>query len=66
MEYSNDDGSISAKFTQNVSYDKSIDLFDFGKKNSASEVSYVLQINVENSVLHNFTTTPISEDEFMH
>jgi hypothetical protein len=66
MEYSNDDGSISAKFTQNVSYDKSIDLFDFGKKNSASEVSYVLQINVENSVLHNFTTTPISEDEFMY
>ena len=66
MEYDNGDGTISGKFTRNVSYDKSIDIFDFGKKNSSSIVSYVLQINVENSKLqNNFDTVAISEADFM-
>ena len=44
----------------------SVDIFDFGKKNSSSIVSYVLQINVENSKLqNNFGTVAISEADFM-
>lgn len=66
MEFDNGDGSLSGKFTRNVSYDKSIDIFDFGKKNSSSVVSYVLKINIDNSQLHNdFETVSISEAEFM-
>lgn len=66
MEFDNGDGSLSGKFTRNVSYDKSIDIFDFGKKNSSSIVSYVLQINIDNSQLHNnFETVSISEADFM-
>ncbi len=66
MELDNGDGSLSGKFTRNVSYDKSIDIFDFGKKNSSSVVSYVLQINIDNSQLHNnFETVSISEADFM-
>lgn len=66
MEFDNGDGSLSGKFTRNVSYDKSIDIFDFGKKNSSSVVSYVLQINIDNSQLHNnFETVSISEADFM-
>lgn len=66
MEYDNGDEALSGKFTRNVSYDRSIDIFDFGKKNSSSVVSYVLQINVENSKLqNNFGTVAISEADFM-
>lgn len=66
MEYNNGDGTIIGKFTKNVSYDKSIDVFDFGKKNSSNIVSYVLQINVENSKLqNNFGTVEITEDDFL-
>lgn len=66
MEYDNGDGTFSGKFTRNVSYDKSIDVFDFGKKNSSSVVSYVLQINIENTQLqNNFGTVAISEADFM-
>lgn len=66
MEFDNGDGTLSGKFTRNVSYDKSIDIFDFGKKNSSSIVSYVLQINIENRQFHNnFETVSISEADFM-
>lgn len=66
MEYDNGDGSLSGKFTRNISYDKSIDIFDFGKKNSSSVVSYVLQINIiKDSQLNNFKTVAISEADFM-
>ena len=66
MEYVNDNGSILGKFTNNVTYDKSIDLFDFGKKNAESIVNYILNINVVNNRLeNNFNTMEISEDEFM-
>lgn len=66
MEYNNGDGTIEGKFTSNVSYSKSVDVFDFGKKNSSSVISYVLQINVKDSYLqNNFGTVSISESEFM-
>lgn len=66
MEYDNGNGTLSGKFTKNVSYDRSIDVFDFGKKNSSNIVSYLLQINVVDSQLqNNFGTIEISEDDFM-
>lgn len=66
MEKDNDDGKIKAKFTQMASYDRSVDIFDFGKKNSSQIVSYILQINIEDSELkHNFGTVEISEEEFL-
>lgn len=65
MEYDNGDGTIAGKFTKNVSYDRSVDVFDFGKKNSSNIVSYVLQINVVNSELqNNFGTVEITEEDF--
>lgn len=66
MEYDNGDGTLSGKFTSNVSYGRSVSVFDFGKKNSSNIVSYVLQINVVNSTLqNNFGTVEITEDDFM-
>lgn len=66
MEKDNDEGRIKAKFTQMASYDRSVDVFDFGKKNSSQIVSYILQINIEESkLIHNFGTVEISEDEFL-
>jgi len=66
MEYDNGNGIVEGKFTANVSYDKSIDVFDFGKKNSSTIISYVLQINIKDSCLqNNFETVSISEAEFM-
>lgn len=66
MEFDNGDGTLSAKFTSNVTYDKSTDIFDFGKKNSSSIVNYLLQINVVDSEQQNsFGTIEISEAEFM-
>lgn len=66
MEYDNGDGTLNAKFTDNVSYERSTDVFDFGKKNSSNIVNYLLQINVQDSKQHNnFNSIGISEDEFM-
>lgn len=66
MEREKEDGTIIGKFTNNVSYDKSIDIFDFGKKNDSNVVNYTLSINVVNSELeNNFNTISISEEEFM-
>lgn len=66
MEYDNGDGTINGKFTSNVTYDRSIDIFDFGKKNPSNVVNYLLQINVMDSELQNsFGTVEISESEFM-
>lgn len=59
------DGKIG-KFTRNVHYEKSQDVFDFGEKNSRDEINYRLEINVVNSKLdNNFLATPIDEEEFM-
>lgn len=66
MEYDNGNGTLNAKFTSNVTYDRSTDIFDFGKKNSSNVVNYLLQINVVDSELQNsFGTIEISESEFM-
>ncbi len=66
MEYDNDDGSLSAKFTRNVIYNRSIDVFDFGKKNSSNVINYLLQINIiDIEPQNNFNTVEISESEFM-
>lgn len=66
MEYDNGNGTLNAKFTSNVTYDRSTDIFDFGKKNSSNVVNYLLQINVVESELQNsFGTIEISESEFM-
>lgn len=66
MEYDNGSGTLNAKFTSNVTYDRSTDIFDFGKKNSSNVVNYLLQINVVDSELQNsFGTIEISESEFM-
>lgn len=32
MEYENVDGTVVGKFTDNISYEKSVDTFDFGAK----------------------------------
>lgn len=54
------------KFTRNVSYERSQDIFDFGIKNSQDEINYQLEINVIDSKLeNNFLVTPIDEEEFM-
>lgn len=67
MEYDNGDGTLEAKFTEDVTYDRSVDIFDFGKKNSSNIVSYLLQINIVDSEPHNnFSTIGISEEEFMN
>ena len=66
MEYDNGDGTIIGKFTKNVSYDRSVDVFDFGKKNSSDIVSYVLRINMTNTELqNNFGTMEITEEDFL-
>lgn len=67
MEYDKGDGTIVGKFTKNVCYDRSVDVFDFGKKNSSSIVSYVLQINMINTELqNNFGTIKITEEDFLY
>lgn len=55
------------KFADDVLYEQSIDMFDFGKKNSNEVVNYVLTINVnsqDNIHATNFNTKEISEDDF--
>lgn len=65
MELSSDDGVVG-KFTKNAFYEKSCQVYDFGKKNSKDEVNYELKINVRDEVgMNNFETKPISEEEFL-
>lgn len=60
------DTGRQGKFTRNVSYERSQDTFDFGKKNSREEKNYRLEINIVDSKLeNNFHATPIDEEEFM-
>ncbi|MFS6554494.1 hypothetical protein VPJ68_03150, partial [Parabacteroides distasonis] len=53
------------KFTRNVSYEKSVDVFDFGDKHSREIINYQLEINVQTNTKNNFITSPIDEKEFM-
>lgn len=65
MELSTD-SMIIGKFTRNAFYERSRQIYDFGKKNSLEQVNYDLRINVEDvSGMNNFETTPISEEEFL-
>lgn len=59
------DGKYLGKFADNAYYEQSIDVFDFGKKNSREMVNYLLSINVQES-LHatNFNTEEICEEDF--
>lgn len=59
------DGETFGKFANNVHYEQSIDIFDFGKKNSKDMVNYLITINVqENPHATNFNTEKICEDQF--
>lgn len=65
MELSTD-SMIIGKFTRNAFYERSRQIYDFGKKNSLEQVNYELRINVQDaSGMNNFETTPISEEEFL-
>ena len=59
------DGKYLGKFADNAYYEQSIDVFDFGKKNSREIINYLLSINVqENLHATNFNTEEICEEEF--
>ncbi len=65
MELETDSITIG-KFTRNAFYERSREVYDFGKKNSQQEVNYDLRINVSDEAgMNNFETTPISEAEFL-
>lgn len=58
-------GETFGRFADNVHYEQSIDVFDFGRKNSRDMVNYLLTINVqENLHATNFNTEEIREDQF--
>ena len=60
------DSMIIGKFTRNAFYERSRQMYDFGKKNSMQEINYDLRINVrEEAGMNNFETSPISEEEFL-
>lgn len=61
------DKATIGKFADDVFYERSTDIFDFGKKNSNEIVNYILTINVNTQeYLHakNFNTEEISEELF--
>lgn len=71
LSYGNDwmtistDDSTQGKFTKNVVYERGKNIFDFGRKNSLSNVSYQLEIKMENHILtKTFETDEITEKEF--
>ena len=65
MTKKDDNGGCIGKFSNNVHYEKSTDIFDFGKKNSRDMINYSLEINVKwDGQKMNFNTEDISEEEF--
>lgn len=61
------DKATIGKFADDVFYERSTDIFDFGKKNSNEIVNYILTIKVNTQeYLHakNFNTEEISEELF--
>lgn len=53
------------KFTRDVSYEISEDIFDFGQANTFNAKSYSLRINMQQNELYtNFNTTAINEEQF--
>lgn len=64
MEY-NDGENIKGRFTRNCTYERSVEAYNFGKKNTSDFVNYHLMINVSEEIIeHNFETTQISEADF--
>lgn len=60
-----EDGLTYGKFTRNCCYEKSVDIFDFGKKNSQNTINYILNINIQHcNIMNNFNTIKIDETEF--
>ncbi len=65
MEFETDSITIG-KFTRNAFYERSRQIYDFGKKNSQEEVNFDLRINVKDAAgMNNFETAPISEEDFL-
>ena len=65
MEHTTDSITLG-KFTKNAFYERSSQVYDFGKKNSLEEVNFDLRINVKDATgMNNFETIPISEEEFL-
>lgn len=59
------DLQFRGKFTRNVSYEISEDIFDFGQANTFNAKSFCLKINMQEDTLYtNFNTTAISESQF--
>ncbi len=60
------DSTTMGKFSKTAFYERSIDTYNFGRKNSQDFVNYELKINViDGSVSNNFETQPIKEQEFL-
>lgn len=61
----NDGRQKRLKFSNNVAYEKSTNIYDFGKINSTDFINYSLEINIVNgNAKNNFRTEVITEDEF--
>lgn len=59
------DFQFRGKFTRNVAYEMSEDIFDFGQVNTINAKSYSLRINMQQNELYaNFNTTTINEAQF--
>lgn len=59
------DLQFRGKFTRDVSYEISEDIFDFGQANSINAKSFSLRINMQQNELYtNFNTTTINESQF--
>lgn len=59
------DGIFIGRFADNAYYEQSVDVFDFGNKNTREMINYHLTINVQNNLYDtNFNTAKISEEEF--
>jgi hypothetical protein len=65
MTYKTDSVTIG-KFTRNAFYERSVNAYNFGRKNSMDFVNFNLRINVvQGNVENNFETQPIKEQEFL-
>lgn len=54
------------KFTTNAFYEQSVNIYNFGSKNSTDLINYELKINVvKGNTENNFETQPIREQEFL-
>lgn len=60
-----ENGETFGKFADYVHYEQSVDIFDFGKKNTQEIINYLLTINVQEDIhATNFITEEIHEDQF--